>query len=231
LRHLWDRVTFAAGVTALGVGASLIGASPAFQDRSHWKALFFRGGIVCCVLGAALIALLFLARPLEKLGSGIIRFGHYEYVISYASNDHIAEIVEFGCSSVGAENHITEAELAEHVAVNGKIITRLDRVSSNGRRKLVGYYVLLPLKKDIAQRITKGQLVSGKQIRAEDLSRRFHQASALYIGVVVGSSRHDRAVIIRELKQKISHLVISRGRTGRFKRSSRDRARNKVNSR
>jgi hypothetical protein len=201
-----NRIGLTGAVTALGLGASLIGASPAFDAHSIWKTLLFRGGIGCCVVGVVFYVLLSLTRAGRKIGELTIRLRQFEYVSSYIVNDQIPEIVVFGCSSVGPENHITEAELAKHFAVNNKIIRRLDRVSSDGRRKLAGYYILLPLRKEITQRIIAGRVLTGKQIRPEDLSRRFHQASALYVGVVVGLSRHDRAAILRELKQTISAL-------------------------
>jgi hypothetical protein len=221
LRRIWDWLNWGTAIAVMAFGLTLIGASTAFTDTRIAQHFFpahktfpevtsyaaFRVGAVLTVAGVAALALVVYKAMFKHLGDKRARFHHYEYAVYFASENQIPEIVSLGRSSVGPENHLKEDELSKLFLVNPKIIKRLDRVFPDGRRMLAGYYILYPLKRDIYERIITGQILNGRLIRPEDLCRRFHQASALYIGVVVASTKYDRAAILRELKLSISDLV------------------------
>ena len=83
-------------------------------------------------------------------------------------------------------------------------VVRENYIYPNGKinSKIVGYYAILPVNKDIAESLLDGR-ITGLSINVDDIEESTDNAYGLYIGGIVSKGGYKSRVVVRELAASI----------------------------
>lgn len=161
--------------------------------------------IFLLVIGTPVVAVVnFALVMLKRRASNCHASESLNYFAKHPEAQEIDSIVEFGKNLVD-ENHIDAETLKRRFSINPKIITCL--YDSESTIKLIGYFIIYPLTKTAHDKILKGLIRNGREIRDEHICKYFDKASALYIGMVGGVGLHAEGYALNELLETLRVLI------------------------
>ncbi len=112
------------------------------------------------------------------------------------------EINEFGNRLIPG-NHLPPSSIIEKRRKKSPQI--INTLSKNG--EILAYYVLYPLKKSTNKKILMGELYNAKSLELNDISDAEDDIKGLYIGMLLGSNRIAKAMIMSLLFKSISEKI------------------------
>lgn len=202
----WERLAPGFAFSALGVALTRIDSPVAFG----WNTVAAGWAITCGGTAALVIGLIMIARQQttnwrSRLASYVRAHFDRTYDRLNCTTDDVRVACAMGSETVG-DVCPTYANVLPRFEKNPNIIQCFRQVRGK-KSRMCGYFIVYPLTKAADAAILSGMIRNGPMIKAEHVSKRFEQCTALYIAMIHGIDRSSRAFILFCLKELIVHVT------------------------